>query len=74
MELIDELLQILNAHPELPLYERAVLKLAISFLDQKEHYYLEDNYNWHVRMTLEEFRALPGAYWEFGNGQPANKD
>jgi hypothetical protein len=36
MELMDEWMQILNAPPELPLDERAVLKLAISFLDQSE--------------------------------------
>jgi hypothetical protein len=67
MELIDELIQILNTHPELPLYERAVLKLAISLLDQKEHSCWEDDVNWHIRMTLEEFEALPGC-WEFANG------
>lgn len=74
MELIDERMQILNARPELPWYERAVLKLTISFLDQTEHYYLDRDDNWHVRMTPEEFCALPGSYWEFGNGQPTNKD
>jgi hypothetical protein len=53
MELIDELMGVLNAHPELPLYERAVLKLAVSLLDQKKHRYSE-HHNWHVRLTLEE--------------------
>ncbi|MDQ2841955.1 MAG: hypothetical protein M3Y72_13135 [Acidobacteriota bacterium] len=71
MELIDELLQILNARSDLPLYERAVLKAAISFLDQKEHYYFDDTHNWRVRLTPEECDALPGEYWEFGNGQPS---
>lgn len=73
MELIDELMQILHARLELPLYERAVLKLAISFLDQKGHSYGEENYPWHIRMTREEFEALPGAPWKFINGQPASK-
>ncbi len=70
MELVDELLQILNARTDLPLYERAVLKMAISFLEQKEHSYLEDGHDWRVRLTPQERAALPGEYWEFGNGQP----
>ena len=36
MQLIDQLMQILEANPDLELYERAVLKTAISFLEQKE--------------------------------------
>jgi hypothetical protein len=73
MELIDELLQLLNAHPELPLYERSVLKMAISLLDQREHYFLEDDHNWRLRLTPEELDALPGGHWEYGNGQPCPK-
>ena len=59
MELIDELMGALNAHPELPLYERAVLKLAVSPLDQKKQRYSK-HHHWRVRLTLEEIDALPG--------------
>ncbi len=59
MELIDELMGILNSRPLLPVYERAVLKTAISFLDQKQHHFLEDKYTWRVRLTMEELDALP---------------
>jgi len=72
MELIDELMAVLNAHSELPLYERAVLKLAVSLLDQKKHRYSE-HHNWRVRLTLEEIDALPGEYWEVRDGQPSPK-
>jgi hypothetical protein len=73
MELVDELLKVLNAHPELPLYERSVLKMAISLLDQKENYFLKEDHDWRVRLTLEELDALPGGYWEYANGQPSPK-
>jgi hypothetical protein len=73
MELIDELLNVLNAHPELPLYERSVLKMAISLLDQKENHFLTKGRDWRVRLTLEELDALPGGHWEYFNGQPSPK-
>jgi hypothetical protein len=72
MELIDELMGVLNAHPGLVLYERAVLKLAISFLDQEKHDDVE-YHNWRVRLTAEEVDALPGEYWECVDGQPCPK-
>lgn len=72
MELIDQLAQILEERPELPLYQRAVLKTAISFLDQEDKEVYEDQ-NWRVRLTLEEYHALPGEYWEFFYGQPRPK-
>jgi hypothetical protein len=56
----------------LVLYERAVLKLAISFLDQEKHDDVE-YHNWRVRLTAEEVDALPGEYWECVDGQPCPK-
>jgi hypothetical protein len=72
MELIDQLMQILEARPDLPFYQRAVLKAAISFLDQ-EHKCVYKNENWRVRLTPEEVDALPGEGWEFFWGQPHPK-
>jgi hypothetical protein len=74
MELIDELMRILEANPDLGLRERAVLKTAISFLEQKEHRFWEDSHDWRVQLTWEEYRALPGGMWELCNGQPCPKE
>ncbi len=73
--LIDRLQAILEEEgPSLSLKERAILKTAISFLDQIDHpVYGSKNYNYRVRLTTEEFEALPSAYWEFVDGQPAPK-
>jgi hypothetical protein len=73
MALIEQLLGLLNANPELPLFERSVLKMAISLLDQRGHYFLEGGHDWHVRLTPEELDALPGGHWEYANGLPSPK-
>jgi hypothetical protein len=73
--LIDRLQTILEKEGQtLSLKERAILKTAISFLDQIDHpVYEAKNYQHRVRLTNEEFDALPSAYWEFVDGQPAPK-
>ena len=65
-------MEILQARPDLPLYQRAVLKTAISFLDQETKSFYRGG-NWRVKLTGEELDALPGEYWEFLDGQPRPK-
>ena len=72
MELIDQLMEILQSRPDLPIYQRAVLKTAISFLEQEFKSFYR-NENWRVKLTGAEFDALPGEYWEFLSGQPRPK-
>jgi hypothetical protein len=74
MELIEELISILERRPDLPLYHRAVLKMAISFLDREGKSTYRRNQNWRVRLSPEEMKSLPGEYWEFVDGQPIVKE
>ena len=73
--LIDRLQKILQEEgPTHSVKERAILKAAISFLDQIDHrVYESENYNYRVRLTEQEFSALPSAYWEFVDNQPVPK-
>ena len=72
MELIDQLVEILQSRPDLPIYQRAVLKTVISFLEQESKRFYRDE-DWRVRLTGAERDTLPGEYWEFLNGQPRPK-
>lgn len=73
MKLIDQLLQVLKDNPGLRLYERAVLKAAISMLDQEHKSFYVSGQRWAIRLTGEEADALPGEYWERMDGQVCPK-
>jgi hypothetical protein len=65
----------IDKHNNLRLCERAVLKAAISMLDQEQkEFYGGAGQQWAVRLTGEEGAALPGESWELlNNGQACPK-
>jgi hypothetical protein len=59
MELIDQLVEIQQWRPDLPIYRRAVLKTAISFLEQEPKSFYR-NEDWRVHLTGAEMDTLTG--------------
>jgi hypothetical protein len=72
MPLIDLLLALLaEEEPNLTLKQRAILKMAISLLDQIDGPAWErPASSFRVQLTLEEYFALPPGRFEFHDGQP----
>ena len=72
MPLIDRLLALLaEEEPNLTLKQRAIVKMAISLLDQIDGPAWErPASSFRVQPTLEEYFALPPGRFEFHDGQP----
>jgi hypothetical protein len=71
MHLIDRLLIVLREEePNVSLKQRAILKMAISLLDQIDNpVWQRPESSFSIRLTEEEYLALPGKI-EFTKGQP----